>query len=134
MHRLHKIYLTLGAGLVLAGGLILSICVFAANRQNEMSRTTQQQIVRFETQHLFQALAGKLSPMIYWQDAYDKVSVRWDQKWVDYQFGSYLDSLGINSALGQAMDHCQSTDSLNLSVALIASFAISRACFSNSAA
>jgi signal transduction histidine kinase len=97
--RLRNIYVFMAAGLLLAVGLILAVSHFAAGRQNDMSRATQQEIVRFETRHLLDALAGKLSPMIYWQEAYDKVSASWDQKWVGYQFGSYLDSLNINEAL-----------------------------------
>ena len=100
MHRqLRKVYLYMGAGLILAGGAILNVAGYAASQQNANSQTTQQQIVKFETQHLFEALEGKLSPEIFWQDAYLNVIKKWNQKWVDYQYGPYLDSININIAL-----------------------------------
>jgi signal transduction histidine kinase len=91
-----SIYHYLGVGLALAVGAILMVSTIASQRENDSSRATQETVVRFETEHLLNALADKLTTMIYWQDAYDKVAKSWDKKWVDYQFGPYLDAININ--------------------------------------
>jgi signal transduction histidine kinase len=96
LRQVRSIYLYLGLGSALAIGAILAVIVIAAQRENASSRATQEAVVRFETEHLLSALAGKLTTMVYWQDAYDKAATSWDEKWVDYQFGPYLDSININ--------------------------------------
>jgi signal transduction histidine kinase len=108
--RQQSIYLFLGLGLALAIGAILTIIVFASMRENNNSVARQKTVVEYETQHLLSALSDKLMTMIYWQDAYDKVAVSWDKKWVDYQFGPYLNAININvvamfDARGQLLFH-----------------------------
>jgi signal transduction histidine kinase len=97
LRRKQSIYLYLGLGLALAIGAIVSLTIVASTRENESSRETQETVVKYETEHILSALSGKLTTMIYWQDAYDKAAANWDQKWVDYQFGPYLDAIDINA-------------------------------------
>ncbi|HSZ11130.1 MAG TPA: CHASE4 domain-containing protein, partial [Rhizomicrobium sp.] len=96
LRRKATIYVYLGLGLALAIGAIMAITIFAADRENKNSRKVQADVVRYETDHILTALSGKLTTMIYWQDAYDKAAASWDQKWVAYQFGPYLNSIDIN--------------------------------------
>src|SRR5580698_7556335 len=94
--RIPSIYLFLGLGLALAVGAILTIIVIASGQENDSSRATQKAVVQHETDNLLTALSDKLTTMIFWQDAYDKAAVSWDKKWVDYQFGPYLNAININ--------------------------------------
>ena len=97
MLRHHQsIYAYLGAGLAIAVVAIVVVAGFAASRENAQSLATQQTIARYETADIYDGVEGKLTQMIYWQDAYDKVARAWDQKWIDYQFGPYLDGTGIH--------------------------------------
>jgi signal transduction histidine kinase len=102
----HSVYLYIALALALAGGAIVAITMVAASRQDQNSRATQLAVVKFETSHIFEAMSNKLSPMIFWQEAFDKVATRWDQKWVAYQFGPYLDSVDLNVvAIFDGSDH-----------------------------
>ena len=91
-----SIYAYLGAGLTIAVVAILLITGTAATRQNEQSLQTQHVIAGHETDDAYDQLGGKLTQMVFWQDAFDNVARRWNQKWVDYQFGPYLESTGIH--------------------------------------
>ena len=89
----------LALAVAIAVGAILSFTWYAANMENATSLKTQKQIAQYVTGDVFNTLGGKLTPMVYWQDAYDKTIKHWDQKWVAYQFGPYLDSMNINVSL-----------------------------------
>ncbi|MGB8602706.1 MAG: histidine kinase dimerization/phospho-acceptor domain-containing protein, partial [Rhizomicrobium sp.] len=68
-----------------------------ANRQNEFSLSSQTAVVRYETEDVYRDLSGKLMATAYWQEAYDHIVLSWDQPWIEYQFGVYLQTLGIRN-------------------------------------
>ena len=97
MYRCCKsIHVYLGAGLAIAIVAIALVSGFAASRQNELSLNTQKVIARYETGDTFDRLHVTLLQMAYWQEAYERIGRRWDQKWVAYQFGPYLDASAIH--------------------------------------
>jgi len=92
-HR-QSIYAYLGAGLIIAIVAILCIAGLAASRQNAQSLETQQVVARYESDDAFAHVQGQLTQMIFWQAAFDNVVRRWNDKWVEYQFGPYQDAMG----------------------------------------
>jgi signal transduction histidine kinase len=91
-----SIYAYLGAGLAIAIVATLVIAGVAATRENRQSLATQRIVANFEIHDAYEYLRGQIRQMIFWQDAYDNVVKRWDEKWVAYQFGPYQESMGNN--------------------------------------
>lgn len=92
--RFQFLHVYLAAGLLIAIAAIAIVTGLAATRQNNQSIATQKIIARFETQEAYQYLQGQIRQMVYWQDAFEKISRKWDEQWVAYQFGPYQDSMG----------------------------------------
>lgn len=81
--------------LLVAAGVSLFGMEFVADRQNQTSVATQQQIASSLTESLPASLASNVSAEAYWQAAYDATSEKWDQAWVDWEYGGYLRSLDV---------------------------------------
>lgn len=92
--KLQGIHLYTGVSLMVAVLAISLVTLLGAWRQNQQSIETQQVVARFETNDAFEFLKGKIRLMVYRQDAYDNIARRWNQPWISYQFGPYLDTIG----------------------------------------
>ena len=93
-----SIYAYLGAGLAIAIVAIVLVSGFAASRQNELSLNAQKVVARHDASEVFDSLYVTLMQVAFWQEAYEKIGRNWDQKWIDFHFGSYLDLSGIHLA------------------------------------
>ena len=96
-HYFRSINVYLGAILAISIVAITLVCWFAASRQNEQSVNAQKFVARHDTEEALEGLHVRLMQMAYWQDAYDNIARNWNQKWIAYQFGPYLDFYGIHT-------------------------------------
>jgi signal transduction histidine kinase len=94
-----SIYWYLGTGFVLALGAVIALVAYASQLANQQSRQTQQDMARYITLSRYVSTEQRLMPMIYWQDAYNRMSKGWDKKWIEWEFGPYLESMQINACL-----------------------------------
>jgi signal transduction histidine kinase len=94
-----SILVYLGAAVAITAAAFLAFTWYAASRENVSSLKSQQDIGQFVTDDLFGDLSGKLNLMLYYQEAFDKSVIRRDKKWVEWNFGAYQDSTGINASI-----------------------------------
>jgi signal transduction histidine kinase len=87
----------LAAILAISTIAIVLVCWFAASRQNEQSLNGQKFVASNDTEEALEGLHVRLMQMAYWQDAYDNIARKWNQKWIAYQFGPYLDFYNIHT-------------------------------------
>lgn len=86
----------MGVGCALVAAVIALAASIEANRQNQFSLRSQTAVVRYETEDVYRDMAGKLMATAYWQEAYDHTVLQWDQQWVEYQFGVYLQTIAVH--------------------------------------
>ena len=98
------IYAALAAVLTISAAGILGAVYVAADRQNRAAVATQQRIAESLTSSLLQALASNVTTEVYWQEAYESTVVGWDQEWVAWNYGDYLDSLDVAASVVYAPD------------------------------
>lgn len=84
------------AGIAISAAIIALVCGRAAALQDEFSLGTQQAVADYETGDVYVDLLGKLTSMAYWQDGYENITRKWNRRWVDYQFGTYVHSFDIH--------------------------------------
>lgn len=87
----------MGVGCALVAAVIAFAASLEAQHQNALSLRTQTSVVRYETGDVYLDMTGMLSATAYWQDAYNHIVHHWDYPWVEYQFGSYMRTLGVNN-------------------------------------
>jgi signal transduction histidine kinase len=90
--------------LTIAAAGILACMQHVANAQNRTSIDTQQQIAGSLIDSLLSSLASNVSAETYWQEAYQSTTVKWDQAWVDWEYGGYLKSLDVPIGLVYSAD------------------------------
>jgi signal transduction histidine kinase len=77
--------------------IIALVSWWEAARQNRYSIDAQMAIADSETANAYLAMQGKLSLEANWQTAYENVVENWNQAWIDSEYGSYLQGVGIRN-------------------------------------
>jgi signal transduction histidine kinase len=96
--RPQQFHFFLVAGFLVAVAAIVLITALGALRQNQQYFANQTVIAQSETAEEIVYLSGQLRQMVYYQDAYDNSVKRWNQGWIEYQFGEYQDTMGNSYA------------------------------------
>ena len=94
-----SIYWYICTGFALAMGAVIALVAYASQLANRQSQETQQDVARYITLSRYESAEQRLMPMIYWQDAYNRMSKGWDKAWIAWEFGPYLESMQINACL-----------------------------------
>lgn len=97
--RPRSIILYLGIAVATAAGAIFATIWYAASNENSASLTSQEQIARFVTDDMLRDIGGKLNLMLYWQEAFEKTTIRPDKVWYEWEFGAYQEPTGINASV-----------------------------------
>jgi signal transduction histidine kinase len=96
--RFQLIHLCFAAGFAVVMIAIVIITGLSASRQNAQSLATQQIVAKADVEDAYLYLRGQVRLMVYWQDAFENIVRKWDEKWVTYQFATYEDSMGNRRA------------------------------------
>ncbi|HEX2591848.1 MAG TPA: ATP-binding protein [Rhizomicrobium sp.] len=78
---------------------IVGMVIMAAAAVDSQSEAEQREAARYVIQSETQSVAQSLMPMIYWDEAYRRTDVRWDTKWVNWEFGPYSNSMRVDASL-----------------------------------
>lgn len=97
IRHIKTIYIYMGVGCALVAAVIALVASIEAKHQNEISLRSQYAVVQYETGDIYRELGGKLMAIAYWQETYEHTVLEWDQAWVDYQFGPYLETIGVRN-------------------------------------
>lgn len=97
IRHIKTIYIYMGVGCALVAAVIALVASIEAKHQNDISLRSQYAVVQYETDDIYRELAGKLMATAYWQETYEHTVLQWDQAWVDYQFGPYLQTIGVRN-------------------------------------
>jgi signal transduction histidine kinase len=92
--RFQLIHLCFGAAIAVVMVAIVVITSLSAHRQNAQSLATQQIVAGYDAEDAYLYLRGQVRLMVYWQDTFVNIVKKWDEKWVNYQFATYEETMG----------------------------------------